>query len=269
MSALIPVPFRSATLYIADRDGEPFVPMRPVVEGMGLSWASQTVKLNSDKGRWGVSIIETPMDAQPMLCLPLRKLPGWLMSISPNKVSPEIRDTVIAYQNECDDALWAYWTKGHATNPRSTEPPHHQAFTMAPLAIAAAQAFGFVGNQAVLSANRAITQFTGVNLLEAMGQTALIAPDNQPLLTSSDIALRLGIGKLAANPLLIDCGFQTGHRDHKNRLYYELTEEGQKYGVVLDTGKKNGDGTPVRQIKWSAAVLPILEARHQVESEAA
>ena len=49
-----------------------------------------------------------------MLCLPLRKLSGWLSTISPNKVKPELREKVIAYQNECDDALWDYWNNGIA-----------------------------------------------------------------------------------------------------------------------------------------------------------
>jgi hypothetical protein len=56
-----------------------------------------------------------------MICLPLKKLFGWLMTISPNKVKPELRDTVIMYQNECDDVLWDYWTKGQAANPRTTK----------------------------------------------------------------------------------------------------------------------------------------------------
>lgn len=53
-----------------------------------------------------------------MVCLPLRKLAGWLQTISPNKVRPEIRDKVIQYQNECDDVLYEYWTKGVVVNPR-------------------------------------------------------------------------------------------------------------------------------------------------------
>ncbi|MNF49278.1 hypothetical protein D3C84_305460 [compost metagenome] len=36
------------------------------------------------------------------------------MSIHPNKVKPELRGGIIAYQNECDDALWAYWNEGMA-----------------------------------------------------------------------------------------------------------------------------------------------------------
>ncbi|ECY3274018.1 hypothetical protein AU586_24820, partial [Salmonella enterica subsp. enterica serovar Abony] len=43
---------------------------------------------------------------------------GWLQTISPNKVKPEIRGKVIQYQNECDDVLYGYWTKGVVVNPR-------------------------------------------------------------------------------------------------------------------------------------------------------
>ncbi|RIJ70069.1 hypothetical protein D1505_25695, partial [Escherichia coli] len=31
---------------------------------------------------------------------------GWLQTISPNKVRPEIRDKVIQYQEERDNVLW-------------------------------------------------------------------------------------------------------------------------------------------------------------------
>lgn len=125
----ITVPFHSAELYLIEHNGQPYTPMRPIVENMGLSWASQTVKFNSNKSRWGVSIIETPTlsGIQEMLCIPLRKLFGWLMTISPNKVKSEIRETVIKYQNECDDVLWDYWTKGQAINKRHAISPEQQA----------------------------------------------------------------------------------------------------------------------------------------------
>ncbi|WP_180095512.1 MULTISPECIES: phage antirepressor N-terminal domain-containing protein [unclassified Acinetobacter] len=123
------VPFHNTELYLVEHNGQPYVPMRPVVEGMGLTWASQTVKFNSNKARWGVSIIETPTlsGIQEMLCIPLRKLFGWFTSISPNKVKPELRETVITYQNECDDVLWGYWTKGQAINQRKAISPEQQA----------------------------------------------------------------------------------------------------------------------------------------------
>ena len=122
----ITVPFHSAELYLVEHDGQPYTPMKPIVENMGLAWQAQLAKLNSNAQRWGITkiVIPTLGDLQEMVCLPLRKLFGWLMTISPNKVKPEIRDSVIMYQNECDDVLWDYWTKGQATNPRSINKTH-------------------------------------------------------------------------------------------------------------------------------------------------
>ena len=110
----IKVPFHSAELYLVEHGGQPYTPMKPIVEGMGLAWQAQLAKLNANPKRWGITkiVIPTLGDLQEMVCLPLRKLFGWLMTISPNKVKPELRDTVIKYQEECDDVLWDYWIKG-------------------------------------------------------------------------------------------------------------------------------------------------------------
>lgn len=119
------IPFRKAELLLVNHEGQPFVPMKPVVEGMGLSWQGQHVKLTSGRFQSCVTeiVIQVSGDRQgrPYTCLPLRKLTGWLMSIHPNKVRPELRDGIIAYQNECDDVLWSYWNDGMAvrTHDRS------------------------------------------------------------------------------------------------------------------------------------------------------
>ncbi|MDX7989418.1 hypothetical protein FE392_19365 [Xenorhabdus sp. 12] len=116
----ITVPFYDDELYVVEYNNEPHVPMRPIVEGMGLDWKSQLTKLRQ---RFKSTVVEIPMVAadgkiRDMVSLPLRKLAGWLQTIYPNKVKPEIRDKVICYQNECDDVLYDYWTKGIAINPR-------------------------------------------------------------------------------------------------------------------------------------------------------
>lgn len=99
----INVPFRGAHLYIVKHNGEPYTPMKPIVEGMGLDWKSQHKKL-SQRFKKGMVEITIPSvgGAQAMICLALRKLNGWLQTISPNKVRTEIRDSVIQYQEECD-----------------------------------------------------------------------------------------------------------------------------------------------------------------------
>lgn len=109
----INVPFHGANLCIVNRDGNPYVPMKPIIEDMGLDWSSQFTKL---KKRFSKGIVEITIPSkggeQSMICLAMHKLTGWLYSIMPNKVKPEIRDKVIKYQEECDDVLYEYWTTG-------------------------------------------------------------------------------------------------------------------------------------------------------------
>ncbi len=110
----INVPFHGNNLYVVNYKGQPYVPMKPIVEGMGLTWQSQFEKI---KQRFKSTITEIVIVAadgkeRNMICLALRKLAGWLHTISPNKVKPEIRDKVIKYQEECDDVLYEYWTTG-------------------------------------------------------------------------------------------------------------------------------------------------------------
>ena len=68
-------------------------------------------------------IIPSASGNQDTLCMPVRKLPAFFASINPNKVRPELRDRIRLYQDECDDALWNYWTKGQATRrPKAALP---------------------------------------------------------------------------------------------------------------------------------------------------
>jgi len=115
----INVPFHGAHLYIVNHNGEPYTPMKPIVEGMGLAWQTQHRKL-IERFKKGITemVIPSAGGSQSMICLSLRKLNGWLQTISPNKVKPEIREKVIQYQEECDDVLYEYWTKGQVINPR-------------------------------------------------------------------------------------------------------------------------------------------------------
>lgn len=121
MADLLPVSFHGDTLYLVELEGEPFTPARPICEAIGVSWQGQHEKLVNSTHRWGCKAALTPTAGgdQQMLCIPVRKLSGWLANISAAKVKPEVRDKLIAYQDECDDALWRYWTEGHASRPNA------------------------------------------------------------------------------------------------------------------------------------------------------
>ena len=110
----IKVPFHGTELYVVDYHGQPYTPMKPIVEGMGLDWGGQHKKLAANQDRWGVSVMEIPSvsGTQEALCLPLLKLSGWLMTVHASRVRAEIRDRIVQYQNECDGALWHYWNGG-------------------------------------------------------------------------------------------------------------------------------------------------------------
>ncbi|MBE6441350.1 MAG: hypothetical protein E7022_03325 [Desulfovibrio desulfuricans] len=119
MCQLSPVQFHGDMIFCIDYHGEPFAPVKPIIENMGMDWRAQATKLRASKERWGVVIIATPSEGgeQETTCLPVRKLPAFLASINPRKVKPELRPRIELYQRECDDALWDYWTKGRAERP--------------------------------------------------------------------------------------------------------------------------------------------------------
>ncbi|EML4853622.1 phage antirepressor Ant [Morganella morganii] len=111
----INVPFHGDNLYLVNYDGQPFVAMRPFIEGMGLDWASQYTKIKQRFKTCVVNItMQLPCDNQrrSVVCLALKKLTGWLHTININKVRVEIRDKVAAYQDRSDDVLYEYWTTG-------------------------------------------------------------------------------------------------------------------------------------------------------------
>lgn len=122
-----------------------------------------------------------------------------------------------------------------------------------------AKMLGLDGNQAVLSANQATVAMTGVDMMGLLGVTHVEAPQNAALLTPTQIGSRIGCSNRAVNHQLTARGLQVAFTDHKGRIYYEPTEAGRLAGGVMqDTGKKHGNGTPVRQLKWSSEIIDHL-----------
>ena len=116
-NTLMPVTFHGDTIYCIEHGGEPYTPVKPIVENLGLSWGKQTEKLQNTP-HFNCSLITTvAQDSKnrEMLCIPVRKVTAFLYSINPSKVREDLRDKLIQYQEECDEVLWQYWTTGKAT----------------------------------------------------------------------------------------------------------------------------------------------------------
>ncbi len=102
-------------LVVIDEDGRQviYVPVRPLVEYMGLSWPGQRERIRRDTVLseivQGVRVTRTPKEggSQVMLCLPLEYINGFLFGINANRVKSELRDRLITYQRECYQVLAA------------------------------------------------------------------------------------------------------------------------------------------------------------------
>ncbi|HGO4163075.1 TPA: phage antirepressor N-terminal domain-containing protein [Serratia marcescens] len=116
------VQFHGQPIITAMAAGVAYVAMKPIVENLGMSWSTQTRKLLMQNDKYGYAHMNIPSKGgiQQMLCIPLRKLNGWLFSINPAKVRADIRDKLISYQEECFTVLHDYWTKGSAVRKPET-----------------------------------------------------------------------------------------------------------------------------------------------------
>lgn len=104
------VPFHGDSLITLDEEGNKVVALKPIVLALGLDWKSQHYKIQESQRYGDITIpCQTPGGIQEMLCLPLKKLNGWLFSINPNKVRPDLKEKVIQYQEECFEVLYRYW----------------------------------------------------------------------------------------------------------------------------------------------------------------
>ena len=133
------VAFHGDQVLTVKKDNKVFVAVKPISDALGLNWVGQYKKLTEhaktpivdnynpptpDNGgaspdkvsRYSAELV--PMhfgnQVQNMLCIPLEKMNGWLFSIHPDRVKPEVRSKVVAYQEECFAVLHSYWHKGSA-----------------------------------------------------------------------------------------------------------------------------------------------------------
>ena len=112
---------------------------------------------------------------------------------------------------------------------------------------------GITGNQLAIAADNYYRKRTGISVIEASG-VELVAPKQQQLLTPTQLGKELGLSGRKVNLMLAGLGLQRRIGD-----VWEPTEDGKARGAVLmDTGKRHGDGAPVRQLKWPSDVVNAL-----------
>jgi hypothetical protein len=101
---LIAVPVHGHTVFAGEVDGTAMVPLRPIVEVLGLNWKGQHESITKHP-TYGPTVGLIPTVAgdgklRDMLCMPLEMVRLWLGGIHPNKVAPAAKQPLIAFQLE-------------------------------------------------------------------------------------------------------------------------------------------------------------------------
>lgn len=96
-----------------DREGESFVPIKPICDALGIDAKVQRRKLQDDEFFSSTGVIMTSVGAdnctREMFALPLKYIYGWLATINPGKVAPEAREAVSKYRRECYEVLYEHF----------------------------------------------------------------------------------------------------------------------------------------------------------------
>lgn len=144
---------------------------------------------------------------------------------------------------------------GSYSTPTSKPALPTEAFKLIPLAVRAARMLGLDKNAAAISANQAVAKLTGTNVLHLLGQDHLEAENQESLFfTPTELGKQIGVSGRAFNMLLAEAGLQAKKGEHWAPL---ATAEG--FCRIMDTGKRHGDGTMIQQVKWSDAVLTLVQ----------
>ena len=112
------ISFNHQSLVTFKQNGTHYTAMKPICENIGLDWKSQYSRMKRDDVLNSTMVIITIVAKdgknREMLCIPIKKLNGWLFGLNPNKVRADLKERLENYQEECFLALWDYWTEGIA-----------------------------------------------------------------------------------------------------------------------------------------------------------
>lgn len=165
MANLIPV---TGTPGLVNIEGE-YIAVKPLCEALGLDYSAQHAKLKNKS--WAVMglIPTTGSDGKTYKMSSLHKdsVPMWLANIDENRVKPEVKPTLIAYQKEVTQALSDYFTTGVAVNT-SIITDYKAQMEIISLA------------KGILPEDRLASRAELV-IARAMGEKPQIAPENMPL----------------------------------------------------------------------------------------
>lgn len=227
------------------QSGEPWFVAKDVCDCLELGNPRTSVALLDDDEK-GVHTMDTPGGKQEMSIIS----EAGLYSLILRSRKPEAK----AFKRwVTHDILPSIRKTGGYSAPSSPAKAGISVQSEVECALLILKAAGITGNQLAIAADNYYRKRTGISVIEASG-VELVAPKQQQLLTPTQIGKELGLSGRKVNLMLAGLGLQRRIGD-----VWEPTEDGKARGAVLmDTGKRHGDGAPVRQLKWPSDVVNAL-----------
>lgn len=115
------IPFEGVNLVSVkdEKTGDVYVALKPIVEGLGLSWKGQWKKLKRLKEEKGISFKTIPLETrggtQETIMINLYHLPAFLYSLHPSRTKPELREKLVKFQIQTTKVINDYWNNNYST----------------------------------------------------------------------------------------------------------------------------------------------------------
>ena len=230
---------------VVDMNGEPWFVAKDVCDCLELTNTAQTISYLDDDEK-GVTTNYTPGGKQEMSMIS----EAGMYSLILRSRKPEAK----AFKRwVTHDILPSIRKTGSYSAPSAPVKAEISVQSEVECALLILKAAGITGNQLAIAADNYYRKRTGLSVIEASG-VELVAPKQQQLLTPTQLGKELGLSGRKVNLMLAGLGLQRRIGD-----VWEPTEDGKARGAVLmDTGKRHGDGAPVRQLKWPSDVVNAL-----------
>lgn len=101
-------------IVVVEKDGEIYVPIKPICDAIGIDARAQREKIQSDEILSSTGVLSTSVGGdgkeREMFCLSLKYVYGWLFTINPKNVAESARESVVRYRRECYDVLYDHFT---------------------------------------------------------------------------------------------------------------------------------------------------------------
>ena len=117
---------------------------------------------------------------------------------------------------------------------------------------------GINGTQLAKALDNVFKALTGFS---ALGYAHIPQIITETALTPAEIAKAVGMSGNKKTAKTINFILQDAHFQEwiKGKNNWRPTEKGKEFAVLLDTGKKYPDGSPIMQLKWRPAIVLIVQ----------